>query len=264
MAVERGSSRRRRCRTASGVTTLTLGAPGGVASPQRSSRESPNAIRTTRFTPISWLPKSLYWQFHRAANIYFVVIALVSCIPWVEAKWQPKVLTVVLILLAQALKDLYEDVKRWSDDKEVNTSLVDRFDAKTGTFKEVMWREVDAGDLCLITGGSTFPADTLVLASADQSGVFFVGTKSMDGETNLKERSVPSAVSELVASMSPASLRPWACVEGAQLWASSFGSRSGVSDGSARSAKWGGEQTLGPDWLDKALIRSDIVTTVTM
>lgn len=150
----------------------------------------------------------MYWQFHRAANIYFVVIALVSCIPWVEAKWQPKVLTVVLILLAQALKDLYEDVKRWSDDKEVNTSLVDRFDAKTGTFKEVMWREVDAGDLCLITGGSTFPADTLVLASADQSGVFFVGTKSMDGETNLKERSVPSAVSELVASMSPASLRP--------------------------------------------------------
>jgi phospholipid-translocating ATPase len=40
-----------------------------------------NKIRTAKYTPLSFIPKNLYWQFHNVANIYFffIVILSVSC-----------------------------------------------------------------------------------------------------------------------------------------------------------------------------------------
>ena len=37
---------------------------------------------------------------------------------------------------------------------------------------------------------SFFPADLLVLNSSEEEGVFYVETKNLDGETNLKIKSV--------------------------------------------------------------------------
>ena len=41
-----------------------------------------NKIRTARYTPLSFIPKNLWYQFHNIANIYFafVVILAVSCL----------------------------------------------------------------------------------------------------------------------------------------------------------------------------------------
>jgi hypothetical protein len=33
-----------------------------------------NKIKTSRYTPLTFLPKNLYEQFRRAANLYFLVI----------------------------------------------------------------------------------------------------------------------------------------------------------------------------------------------
>jgi phospholipid-translocating ATPase len=40
-----------------------------------------NKIRTAKYTPLSFVPKNLYFQFHNVANIYFlfIVILSVSC-----------------------------------------------------------------------------------------------------------------------------------------------------------------------------------------
>lgn len=41
-----------------------------------------NKIRTAKYTPISFIPKNLWFQFHNIANIYFLaVIILDVCIP---------------------------------------------------------------------------------------------------------------------------------------------------------------------------------------
>lgn len=37
-----------------------------------------NKIRTARYTPISFVPKNLYFQFHNVANIYFLFIIILS------------------------------------------------------------------------------------------------------------------------------------------------------------------------------------------
>ena len=33
-----------------------------------------NEITTSHYTPINFLPKNLWQQFHRAANVYFLVV----------------------------------------------------------------------------------------------------------------------------------------------------------------------------------------------
>lgn len=39
---------------------------------------SRNKIRTAKYTPISFVPKNLYFQFHNIANIYFLFIIILS------------------------------------------------------------------------------------------------------------------------------------------------------------------------------------------
>ena len=42
----------------------------------------PNRIRTTKYTAVSWAPLSLLNQFTRAANIYFLIISVLTCMPF--------------------------------------------------------------------------------------------------------------------------------------------------------------------------------------
>ena len=37
-----------------------------------------NKIRTAKYTPLSFIPKNLYWQFHQIANIYFFIIIILD------------------------------------------------------------------------------------------------------------------------------------------------------------------------------------------
>lgn len=80
-----------------------------------------NKIRTTKYTVLSFLPKNLFEQFHRFANVYFVFIALLNFVPVVNA-FQPEfaLAPVVFILSVTAIKDLWEDYRRHRSDKEIN------------------------------------------------------------------------------------------------------------------------------------------------
>jgi hypothetical protein len=44
---------------------------------------SDNFIRTTKYTILTFLPKNLFEQFHRFANLYFLFIVLVT-IRWIS------------------------------------------------------------------------------------------------------------------------------------------------------------------------------------
>lgn len=37
-----------------------------------------NKIRTAKYTPISFIPKNLYFQFHNIANIYFLLVIILG------------------------------------------------------------------------------------------------------------------------------------------------------------------------------------------
>uniref|UniRef100_A0A8C6S6T6 P-type ATPase N-terminal domain-containing protein n=1 Tax=Neogobius melanostomus TaxID=47308 RepID=A0A8C6S6T6_9GOBI len=80
-----------------------------------------NRIRTTKYTVLSFVPKNLFEQLHRFANIYFIFLASLNFVPVVEA-FQPEIsmLPIIVVLIVTALKDIWEDFRRFRSDHEVN------------------------------------------------------------------------------------------------------------------------------------------------
>lgn len=86
-------------------------------------RASPysNQIHTTKYTLLTFLPKNLFEQFHRLANLYFLLIIILNFIPAIEVfgkevSWVP----LFVILTITALKDGFEDYRRYKSDKLLN------------------------------------------------------------------------------------------------------------------------------------------------
>ena len=71
-----------------------------------------NVINTARFGRWTWLPVSVWYQFRRAANQYFLVISILTCMPFSPKMPAPTVGTFAFVLLWTALKDWYEDNQR--------------------------------------------------------------------------------------------------------------------------------------------------------
>jgi len=149
----------------------------------------PNLVTTTRFTLITWLPKSLFAQFKRVANIYFLFVSILVFFPWSPHMWSSTVTPFVSVLLWTALKDMYEDHRRKRDDDAENSRRCLRFNAGAENFEEISWKDLLCGDIVWITADEAFPADLLLLRAS--GGQAFISTVNLDGETNLKERSPP-------------------------------------------------------------------------
>ena len=58
-------------------------------------------------------------------------------------------------------------------------------------FVNVRWCDIKIGDFVKVDQNEFFPADMLVIKSSEEEGVCYVETKNLDGETNLKHKSVP-------------------------------------------------------------------------
>lgn len=86
-------------------------------------RPSPhsNGVSTTKYTLLSFIPKNLYEQFHRFANLYFLLIVILSMIPALEVFGREvAAMPLLFVLSVTLLKDLLEDYSRFRSDREVN------------------------------------------------------------------------------------------------------------------------------------------------
>lgn len=82
-----------------------------------------NKVRTTKYTLLSFIPKNLFEQFHRIANLYFIFIVLLNWVPSVNAFGKEVAMFPVLFVLGvTAIKDLFEDRRRHLSDKRINNS----------------------------------------------------------------------------------------------------------------------------------------------
>ena len=80
-----------------------------------------NVVKTTKYTIWNFLPKNLFEQFHRFANIYFLAIAILNWVPAIKAFAKEITMIPLLFVLSVTLvKDLFEDHRRRRSDNEVN------------------------------------------------------------------------------------------------------------------------------------------------
>uniref|UniRef100_A0A670J5J9 Phospholipid-transporting ATPase n=1 Tax=Podarcis muralis TaxID=64176 RepID=A0A670J5J9_PODMU len=146
-----------------------------------------NHVSTAKYNLITFLPRFLYSQFRRAANAFFLFIALLQQIPDVSPTGRYTTLVPLLfILIVAAVKEIIEDIKRHKADNAVNKKKIQVL--RNGAWEIVHWEKVDVGDIVLIKGTEYIPADTVLLSSSEPQAMCYIETSNLDGETNLKIR----------------------------------------------------------------------------
>lgn len=81
-----------------------------------------NGVKTTKYSIWTFIPMNLLEQFHRVANVYFLGLAVLNFIPVVNA-FQPQVaiIPICVILALTAIKDAWEDFRRYQSDRQLNS-----------------------------------------------------------------------------------------------------------------------------------------------
>ncbi|XP_060620946.2 phospholipid-transporting ATPase VB isoform X2 [Anolis sagrei] len=152
---------------------------------------SGNWIRTTKYTLLTFLPRNLFEQFYRLANIYFLFLVIINWFPQLEVFHREiTMLPLVIVLLVIAIKDGIEDYRRYRYDQQINSSKMKAYNVSKNSYTEMCWKDVRVGDFVQLQCNEIVPADMLLLYSSDQNGICHLETANLDGETNLKQRHV--------------------------------------------------------------------------
>ncbi|CAL4895276.1 unnamed protein product [Urochloa decumbens] len=143
-----------------------------------------NSISTTKYNLLTFLPKSLFEQFRRVANVYFLATACLAYTDLAPFTSSSAVAPLVLVLVATMVKEGVEDWRRNQQDTEVNNRVTRIF--HDGAFIDAKWKDVRVGDVVKVHKDEFFPADLVLLASSYEDAICYVETMNLDGETNLK------------------------------------------------------------------------------
>ncbi|GMJ08440.1 Aminophospholipid ATPase 4 [Hibiscus trionum] len=144
-----------------------------------------NYISTTKYNFLTFLPKSLYEQFHRVANLYFLAAAILSLTPLSPFSAVSMIAPLAFVVGLSMAKEGLEDWKRFMQDMNVNSRKI-QFHKDGGVFDNKQWQQVEVGDVVKVEKDNFFPADLLLLSSSYEDGICYVETMNLDGETNLK------------------------------------------------------------------------------
>ncbi|KAI9927666.1 hypothetical protein ASPWEDRAFT_176148 [Aspergillus wentii DTO 134E9] len=161
-----------------------------------------NHVSTAKYNIITFIPKFLFEQFSKYANLFFLFTAVLQQIPNVSpTNRYTTIAPLLIVLLVSALKELVEDYKRRSSDKSLNYSKTQVL--KGSAFQETKWVDVSVGDIVRVESEQPFPADLVMLATSEPEGLCYIETANLDGETNLK---IKQAIPETAHLVNPSDL----------------------------------------------------------
>jgi phospholipid-transporting ATPase len=158
-----------------------------------------NHVSTAKYNIATFLPKFLYEQFSKYANLFFLFTAIIQQVPNVSPTNQYTTIgPLAVVLLVSAIKEAIEDVKRHNSDKDLNRSKAEVLQG--GDFVVKKWYQIKVGDIIRVISGKPIPADLILLASSEPEGLCYIETANLDGETNLK---IKQALPETAGILSP-------------------------------------------------------------
>ncbi|XP_074558346.1 putative phospholipid-transporting ATPase 4 [Curcuma longa] len=146
---------------------------------------SSNYITTTKYNVVTFLPKALFEQFRRVANIYFLLTAALSLTPVSPFTPVSMIAPLAFVVGLSMAKEALEDWRRFMQDMKVNIRKVNVHKGE-GQFGYKQWQNIRVGDVVKVEKDQFFPADLLLLSSSYEDGICYVETMNLDGETNLK------------------------------------------------------------------------------
>ena len=162
------------------------------SSPSPSSSAPPpyvsttNAVISSKYTPLSFLPLNLFEQFHNVANLYFLLVGVLQAIPAVSTTngiptmYEP----LAFIVAISSLRAAKEDYDKHVSDAKRNGYLFDVL--HSDGFRAARSGDLRVGDVVRIKEGDMVPADCLFLASSHAKGHCFLDKANLNGETRLE------------------------------------------------------------------------------
>ncbi|RWW24962.1 hypothetical protein BHE74_00005483 [Ensete ventricosum] len=144
-----------------------------------------NFVSTTKYNIITFLPKAIFEQFRRVANLYFLLAASLSLTPVAPFSAMSMIAPLAFVVGLSMAKEALEDWQRFMQDVKVNSRKVNIHKGE-GCFGYKHWQKIRVGDIVKVEKDQFFPADLLLLSSSYEDGICYVETMNLDGETNLK------------------------------------------------------------------------------
>uniref|UniRef100_A0A5B6ZSR3 Phospholipid-transporting ATPase n=1 Tax=Davidia involucrata TaxID=16924 RepID=A0A5B6ZSR3_DAVIN len=144
-----------------------------------------NYISTTKYNIITFLPKAIFEQFRRVANVYFLLAAILSLTPIAPFSAVSMIAPLAFVVGLSMAKEALEDWRRFIQDMKVNMRKAGVHKGN-GVFGNKPWMKIRVGDVVKVEKDQFFPADLLLLSSSYEDGICYVETMNLDGETNLK------------------------------------------------------------------------------
>ncbi|THZ12039.1 phospholipid-translocating P-type ATPase, partial [Aureobasidium pullulans] len=161
-----------------------------------------NHVSTSKYNFATFLPKFLFEQFSKYANLFFLFTAVLQQIPGVSPTSRyTTIVPLGIVLLVSAGKEMVEDSRRKSQDRQLNTSKARVL--RGSTFQDSNWIDIAVGDVVRVESEEPFPADLVLMASSEPEGLCYIETANLDGETNLK---IKQAIPETADLVSPADI----------------------------------------------------------
>lgn len=161
-----------------------------------------NHVSTAKYNIFTFIPKFLFEQFSKYANLFFLFTAILQQIPNISPTNRYTTIgPLMVVLFVSAIKELVEDYKRKMSDRSLNMSKTRVL--RGSTFQEARWIDVAVGDIVRVESEEPFPADLVLLASSEPEGLCYIETANLDGETNLK---VKQAIPETAHLVNPSDL----------------------------------------------------------
>ena len=126
----------------------------------------------------------------RFANIYFLIIAIIQCLPIISPLGATTaILPLVFVLTVSIIREGYEDCQRAKIDKEQNCEISEVF--RNGKWVKIKSGDLKMGEIVSVKKDCTFPADLVLIDSDLPDGICYIETGTLDGEKNLKLKASP-------------------------------------------------------------------------
>ena len=149
-----------------------------------------NKVDTTKYNIFTFLPKALLFQFMRLANVYFLICAIIQCIPAISPLGAATaVVPLVVVLSVSLIREAIEDYQRSQLDKEQNSEPAEVYNC--GIWENTTSGHLRIGEIVEVRQDATFPADLILIDSELPEGICFIETGTLDGEKTLKLKSSP-------------------------------------------------------------------------